>query len=173
MEKHISEALSDRPSSSSAFTPASDCSTEVDHHSGSAVPWHNSTYIIQNVATGKVLSLQGGNICLVSLGGRECVYWDSIEHDGWLGFQQPHSAKYLGYNRGQDHALICTADKHNIWEYFCVRQRRDGHYMLLMPTYAVLTSSWQRLKPVGVQGDTVKVIEDWNDKSTAWKFIEI
>lgn len=45
--------------------------------------------------------------------------------------------------------------------------------MLLMLTYANFITGWPRLKPVGVSGDTIKVVEDWKDESTAWRFIGI
>ncbi|KIW94158.1 uncharacterized protein Z519_05474 [Cladophialophora bantiana CBS 173.52] len=125
-------------------------------------PWPGLTYIICNVSSGDVLTLQGGEITLApwpagaarngNHGGS--VHWACSERKGWLGFRNVASGKFLGYegkkNKRDRHGrnchgrLVCVAARHQSWENFCVRPRPQGGYLLL-------TTHYERLWRVGIR----------------------
>lgn len=109
-----------------------------------SIPWPGSTFIISNISSGEVLTLDDGQITLSPPGGRGSYKWECIENRGWLGFRNPVSGKYLGYEKNGN--LVCYATRHQEWENFCARQRPDGGYVLLM-------TCWDRLHALGVRDD--------------------
>ncbi|KAL8971580.1 MAG: hypothetical protein Q9197_003201 [Variospora fuerteventurae] len=120
-------------SSSSSFSP-----------SFSLVPWPNSTFVIRCVSSGRVITLLEGQITFTTLpprgrhhggggGGGGSVHWACVESNGWLGFLNIVSGRFLGHDsKGK---LCCTAARQRGWEHFCVRKRPEGGYVLLMRHY--------------------------------------
>ncbi len=52
------------------------------------------------------------------------------EKDGWMVSRDVASYMYLGCDDDGD--IRCAATQHQAWEYFCIRHRPDGGYLLLM-----------------------------------------
>lgn len=100
-------------------------------------------------------------------GGLGILRWRCIQKNGWLGFQDPASSMYLGYDEAG--WLCCASYKHSEQEYVCPRKRPEGGYVLL-----VLVE--KEPSPIGVRStDTVDQIKirDWKSESIMWDFIEI
>lgn len=137
----------------------------------SSVPWPGRTFIIQSQKTGDVITFLDGEITLDKPGGLGTFRWRCFEKEGWLGFRDPSSARYLGYNeRGWLH---CAVTWHQDCEYICPRKRPEGGYILL-----VLVK--MQLRPLGVSTEKTKngtkhriKIQDWNSDGIVWDFIEV
>jgi hypothetical protein len=104
-------------------------------------------------------------------GGLGTYRWECVEKKGWLGFQDPVSAKYLGYD--SEGWIRCAADAHNDWEYICPRKRPEGGYVLL-----VLVR--KELVPLGVHRQKTEKgweqrikIKDRNASAIVWDFSEV
>ncbi|TID25647.1 hypothetical protein E2P81_ATG03437 [Venturia nashicola] len=96
-------------------------------------PWPGSTYMIRSTSpgtAGQVITLLEGRIVLAKPGSRGSSQWDCIEKNGWLGFRNPVSGKLLGHD--EPGWLRCVVDQHRDWEYFCVRMKPDGGFVLLL-----------------------------------------
>ncbi|KAF2497578.1 hypothetical protein BU16DRAFT_318274 [Lophium mytilinum] len=142
----------------------------------SSVPSPGSSFLIQSVATGKVITFQQGRIVLGPLGSHSMTRWRCVENKGWLGFQDPASGMFLGYDKNEE--LCCTASGQNIWENFSVRQKPEGGYLLLMTHYDNwIMLLWNDLRPVGIKvengSEKLAVVEDWESDSTAWQFVRL
>jgi hypothetical protein len=121
----------------------------------------------------KVITLLNGDIVLEKPGSLGTYRWRCVENMGWLGFQDPASANYMGYNEEQ--RIRCAVDKHYDWEYFSPRKLPDGGYAIL-----TLVEDKKTLLPIGIyplqaeSGVSQKVmIRDWRSEGIAWDFIEV
>ncbi|KAL9017672.1 MAG: hypothetical protein Q9185_005006 [Variospora sp. 1 TL-2023] len=134
----------DYPTASRSFNSSSSSSSSSS--SFSLVPWPNSTFVIRCASSGRVITLLEGQITFTALpprgrhhgggggGGGGSVHWACVESNGWLGFLNIVSGRFLGHDsKGK---LCCTAARHRRWEHFCVRKRpQGGGYVLLMRHY--------------------------------------
>jgi hypothetical protein len=132
------------------------------------VPWPSSTFIIRCVSSGHVITLLDGQIQLTQPGGRGSIHWACTETKGWLGFRNTVSGKFLGHDvKGR---LCCLAERHQGWEYFCVRMRPEGGCVLLMTHY-------ERLWHVGIkeeQGvEKLAKIGDGGSDGIVWEFVKV
>lgn len=173
------ESVSDDASSTwTAFTPPKSATTklETDHHPlvygtgphASSIPWPGSTFIISCLSSEHVITFLGGRIILAPPGSHGSFRWQCVEVKGWLGFRDPVSGKFLGYDKYRK--LVCMVEKHDEWERFCVRLRPDGGYVLLM-------TDWEKLAPIVCQtgredGPLEKKVAAVSD-GMAWKFIKV
>ena len=154
------EAAADLPDDHSSFRGA--------EPSFFLVPWPGSTFIIRSVSCGHVLTLLDGQTMLTESNGRGSIYWTCVETKGWLGFRNTVSGKFLGHDaKGK---LCCSAERHQSWEYFCVRMRPEGGCVLLMTHY-------ERLWHVGIkveQGvEKLAKIGDGASDGTVWEFVKV
>jgi hypothetical protein len=136
--------------------------------SPSSVPWPGSTYVIRHDSSGHVLALLNGNVILVQPGNkRASIHWECVENKGWLGFREPVSGLYLGYDMSGN--LICQAKYQQGWENFVVRPRPDGGYVLFL-------THWEKLWPVGLRtdhdGETLAKMESGTGSEFAWEFVK-
>ena len=161
------------PDTSTDYTSTTPTVDDEDiHHTiqaiNSSVPWPGSTYIIRAAGSANVLSLLNGNVVLASPGSRGATHWECTESGGWLGFKEPASGKFLGFNFWGK--LCCTGTKQLAWENFCARMRPDGGYVLLM-------THWERLWPVGWREEFGKQILSKVDKAAedgiVWDFMKV
>ncbi|KAH7060981.1 hypothetical protein BKA63DRAFT_528293 [Paraphoma chrysanthemicola] len=171
--------------SSAAFTPPTtlDCAasniseqTASKSSSGSSIPWPGRTFIIRSVATGKVVTLRHGKVILAALGGHGTIRWECHETNGWIAFREAASYMYLGYDDDGD--IRCSVRHHKDWERFCVRQRPDENYVLLMYHFGNMANKvWKGFCPVGIETkdgvERLSVIRDWDSETTAWQFIQV
>lgn len=160
-----------------ATTPPETANTDpLDDHdpcsgaepSFSLVPWPGSTFIIRSVSSGHVITLLEGQIILTKPGSHGSIYWACVETKGWLGFLNIVSGKYLGHDaKGR---LCCSAERHQWWEYFCVRPRPEGGCVLLMTHH-------DRLWHVGIkeeQGvEKLAKIGDGGSDGLVWEFAKV
>jgi hypothetical protein len=119
------------------------------------------------------MTFLNGEVILDKPGGLGTFRWRCVEKDGWLGFQDPVSAMYLGHN---ERWLPCAVKKHSTWEHICPRKRPKGGYILLV-------MFGNRLVPLGARPDMnekgteqkVPLVKntDWKDDGMAWDFIEV
>jgi hypothetical protein len=130
--------------------------------SQSSAPWPGRTLIIRSHENGQVITFLDGKIVLDKPGGLGTFRWRCVEKKGWLGFRDPASARFLGYD--QHGYLRCLVDHHKDWE---------GGYVLL-----VLVK--EELLPLGVQTQEtengaeqkVKIVK-WDSGGIVWDFIEV
>lgn len=171
--------------SSTAYTPSATSESIITDSerantpqppSNSSIPWPGSTYIIRSLSTGKAISFQQGQIVLSQLGGPDAVRWQCVENGGWLGFKDPASAMFLGYDKNEE--LCCCARTQMEWENFCVRQRPEGGCVMLMSHYNnYFEFLFRKLRPVGIKSSNglqkLATTPNWQDESTAWEFIKV
>jgi hypothetical protein len=88
-----------------------------------------------------------------------------------MGFQDPASAMYLGYNERRE--IRCAVKQHKDWEYICPLKRPEGGYLLLVLVRWTLLplGACENETERGV-GQRVK-IADWEADGIAWDFIEV
>jgi len=139
-----------------------------DGKMSSSIPWPGSTFILREVSTGQVLTLNDGKVTLTSPGGPGSIHWECVETKGWLGFRNPVSGRFLGHDK--DGKLHCSASRHQMWENFCVRLRPDGGYILLL-------THFERLWHVGARMERgVERLAKLGDGASAglvWEFVKI
>lgn len=98
-----------------------------------SVPGPGKTYKIHLKNSKKVITLTEGRVILQSPGEAQRgggYYWVCVEKGNWLGFRNPVSGTFLGY----DGELGVEAEMahQKSYESFCVRHHRDGGYLLLV-----------------------------------------
>ncbi|KAK4458621.1 hypothetical protein QBC42DRAFT_156663, partial [Cladorrhinum samala] len=135
-------------------------------------PSPGQSFMITDRACEHALSLQNGNLKLISLaatnpfGTAGCWVWECVESNGWLGFKNWASGTYLGHN-GSAQVLWAERKHHKGHEQFCVRQV-DGGYVLLM-------ESWGKLGKVGAaihkDGPQWKVVLEGTP--VVWNFVKV
>lgn len=132
------------------------------------VPWPGLTLIIRSVSSKHVITLLDGQIALTPPDGRGSIYWECVETKGWLGFRNTVSGRFLGHDR--QGRLCCHADRHQGWEYFCVRMRPEGGYVLLL-------QHWERLWHVGIKAEQgvekLAKIGDGASGGIVWEFAKV
>ncbi|KIW76422.1 hypothetical protein Z517_11168 [Fonsecaea pedrosoi CBS 271.37] len=163
------------PDDSTAYSGTTPSETTVDNLDGSdnvdlsvpSAPWPGSTYIIRSTSCGRFLSLVDGNVVLAHQNGRSSIRWKCADREGWLGFKNEASGKWLGYNGD---AIRCSAGEHKARESFVVRPRPEGGYVLLV-------TSWENLWAVGVKRvkevETLATINRGVSRGLIWDFVEV
>lgn len=84
-----------------------------------SAPWPGSTFVIRSASCGRFLTLFDGKIVLSHQDDRSSMRWACSEREGWLGFRNPVSGKYIGYSG--DGTLHCSAGRHKANACFAVR----------------------------------------------------
>lgn len=160
------------PSTASDATTTAASSSERDTSQGSS-PHPGSSYLIQCTQNDQVITLQKGEIVLAPVGGPDRTRWECIEVNGWLGFREPSSNRFLGYNHSEE--LWCKVEHHQVWERFQVREASEGKFYLLMVHY----ENWihlmigSELWPLGDgSNNKLRLYKDWAHAFT-WRFLEV
>ncbi|KAF1919254.1 hypothetical protein BDU57DRAFT_135172 [Ampelomyces quisqualis] len=156
------------PSATSENTTKNALTCEIPRFS---IPWPGRTFIIRSQTTAQVITFLDGEVILDKPGGLGTYRWKCVETEGWMGFKDPASAQYLGF---QEHGLLfCRVPHHRRNEYMCTRMRPEGGCVLLV-------SYGDSLCPVGVfaeeTGNRVKPkikVMDWDSEGIVWDFIEV
>ncbi|KAE9970336.1 hypothetical protein BLS_004971 [Venturia inaequalis] len=141
-----------------------------------SAPWPGSTYMIRSTSpgtAGQVITLLEGQVVLAKPGSRGSTQWDCIEKDGWLGFRNPVSGKLLGHD--EPGRLRCVVDQHRDWEYFCVRMKPEGGFVLLLRNGGRGESLWQVGVKVekGKKAHEGKLAKIQNGNGIVWEFIKV
>ncbi|PQE04474.1 major facilitator superfamily transporter multidrug resistance protein [Rutstroemia sp. NJR-2017a BVV2] len=162
------------PSSSSTNHDNHD--NDINHSHSGSVPWPDSTFLIRASSSGKLLTLNSGNVILARPGDRQGSFrWKCIERRGWLYFQNTASGCYLGHNIHGN--IICSVTHHDGWERFTARLRPEGGYYLMM-------THWDRLWKVGFKGGNLAKIAEGEEggfvntgeregEVIVWEFVKI
>lgn len=176
MEKEdASIAEPDTPTIYTPSTTTCDEKQQPQPQQGSR-PIHGHSFLIQDVATEKVITFWKGEIVLVPVGGWVMTRWECVEDRGWLGFRDPSSYKFLGFNENK--LLHCKYEHHKLWERFQEREVDDRIYHLLMTDFKAWKERWQEapLWPIGIHSENepphLKLLGA-NSKPTRWRFIEV
>lgn len=129
-----------------------------------AVPQCGGTYEIVEVATGKCLTVEKGKLVLAFESSRnKACHWRCEKKEGWFGFSNAVTARYLGYNRNSE--LIAEAGHHKEWEYIHILPTRAGYYKLLV-------IQGQELLEVAVEGGNKKLVIR-QDGGSEWRFEKV
>jgi hypothetical protein len=164
-----SEALTIYTPSAASENPTKDLEKNGDTQS--STPWPGRNFIIRSRTTGRVVTLLDGQIILDKPGGLGTFRWRCVEKKGWMGFQDPASAMYLGYDeRGW---LRCSVHKHYDWEYICPRKHPEGGYVLLVLVKGELLPLGAHSKNIENVVEQKVKIGDWKSDGIAWDFIEV
>lgn len=128
-------------------------------------------YIIRSITCGRQLTLYRGEVVLAGSGSLGSVYWICEEHNGWLGFRNLASNRFLQHS-GNDLGMSCSNPGHGWYEYIQVRPHEtiDGGYTILCEYY-------RGTKPMGLIKRNNKEVLARNPPGgvgdLAWTFIEI
>jgi hypothetical protein len=138
-----------------------------DHASPSWVPLYGSTVIIRSILCGNVLTLLDGHIVLALPSGCGSILWTCIETEGWFGFRDCVSAKFICY--GWDGGLKCSAEQHDSWRHFTITPVPKGGYIMQMLDWWTLCSI-----VINVQNGLQKLGRTGNKLSEGivWNFLE-
>lgn len=132
-----------------------------------AVPWAGQTFVIVDKASGRVISQTNGELRLEDNTARKgCWHWLCVEKDGWLGFCNTASGRYLGINVWG--VLQAEVRHHQGWEYFSARKHPNGGYMLLS------TQTFWKLLTVGLNKDGILVANaPASIEGIVWEFVKV
>ncbi|KIX08704.1 uncharacterized protein Z518_03361 [Rhinocladiella mackenziei CBS 650.93] len=133
-----------------------------------SVPWPGSTFVIRSVSCGRVLTLLDGKIVLAHRDNRGSIHWVCMETEGWLGFRNPVSGKYLGYSNNG--TLCCSVEWQREHEHFTVRPMQEEGYVLLMTRRG-------SLRAVGIKEangmECLATINEGVSGGLVWEFIKV
>lgn len=132
-------------------------------------PLNGSIYIIRQESTGLVIQLLGGEVVLDKPSSLSSMDWVCEEKNGWLGFRNAASGKYLGHDGGGK--LCCRAGQQREWECFSLGVSSEHGYVLLM-------RHWEKLWPVTINTEnkdivTLAKVEGRISDGNTWDFIEV
>ncbi|KAI5918805.1 hypothetical protein F4810DRAFT_715168 [Camillea tinctor] len=150
-----------------ASGPESTTSTTTGAWGIAGAPEASGTYMIRNLDTGEALVLRNGELELTRDVGIEggCCWLCEERDDGWLGFRESVSGRYLG--RDPSGGLYARAVEHGSPEALLVRPLSGGGYH-------IITCSWWTLRRVGIRGGRfVEVGKRERQTAARWEFIEM
>ncbi|KAJ4299328.1 hypothetical protein N0V90_004573 [Kalmusia sp. IMI 367209] len=160
------------PDDSTVYTPntsgtvTSDLAEDNDSCSG--VPSQNSTVIIRSISSGHVITLLDGQVVLASPGGRGSIHWACVETEGWMGFRNCVSNKFLCHD--WNGRLKCSAEQHDAWRHFTITPVPKGGYIMQM-------LDWWTLRPIVINAEKglQKIGRTGNKLSEGivWEFIKV
>ncbi|OBT50917.1 hypothetical protein VE04_09375 [Pseudogymnoascus sp. 24MN13] len=167
-----SESISD-PDDSTIYTPTTTSNTFTadlpgNHDQSSSVPSHDSTFIIRSVSSGHVITLLGGQVVLALPGRGGSIHWACVETEGWLGFRNRISNKFLCHDwKG---GLKCSAEQHDGWRHFSITPVPQGGYIMQMLDFSTL-----RPIVIKVEGGLQTLGRTGNKLSDGiiWEFVRI
>lgn len=133
-----------------------------------SVPWPGNVYRIFEKGTDNVIALNGLSFCCLrdmAEDHRGYDLWLCVEANGYFGFFNPKSGKYLGHN-GKKDGIYASAVRFKSWECFTPRSHPDGGYQLLTPYYE------STLKMVTVADDGCSLVRRPHG-TTLWEFEKV
>lgn len=134
------------------------------------VPRAGHTYMIRDVARGRIITLTKGEIHALSNPKSGDWKWVCVEKNSLFGFYNSISGRYIGHDDKNN--FIAEAKSHRDWESFRLMPHPKGGYFL-----AVQFFWWHTLKMVvneGTEGANLIVkYEDQVGEWTTWEFVEV
>lgn len=129
-----------------------------------AIPWASQTFILVDTASGRVLSHTNGQLQLEdNTDRRGCWHWSCVEKDGWFGFCNTASGRYLGINFWG--TLQAEVTHHLGWECFATKRHPSGGYQLLVSVHG-------KLLTVGLNRDG-SLVANADIKGIVWEFVKV
>jgi hypothetical protein len=139
-----------------------------NHDPSRSVPSHGFTFIIRSVSSGHVITLLDGQVMLAPPGDRGSIHWACVETEGWLGFRNRISNKFLCHD--WNGRLKCSAEQRDKWRHFSVTPVPNGGYIMQM-------LDWWTLRPIVINAENGlrKLGRTGNKLSDgiAWEFVKI
>jgi len=129
------------------------------------VPWPGNTYLIRDRGSKRFVTLKDGIVSLMVEGDRGGQLWecqDGGAHEGWIGFRNSVSGRFLGHDN--DWNLRVENDRLDWWEEFAVRQYPDGGYVLYL-------RHGDGLWHIGLNGDRLAKV-DGDSPRLQWDFVK-
>ena len=127
-----------------------------------------STFIIRSVSCGRVITLYDGQITLAELDNPGSIFWFCVRSNGWFGFQNVASGKFLGCD--ETGRLCCIVKHHLECEFFTPAPTSEGRCILRM-------KQGGKLCPVGIKAgiakDNLAKIEDTEYDGLVFEFRQI
>ncbi|KDN65478.1 hypothetical protein CSUB01_05524 [Colletotrichum sublineola] len=123
------------PGDNYSETPTADYDETCGDNHGD-IPWPDGTFHIIERATGRKIAITDDNLMLLDPKGvchPSRLIWHCVEKDGYFGFQNPQSGRYIGHDGNNG---IRTAAKLRGWEMWTPRQHPKGGYQLLSPFWS-------------------------------------
>lgn len=131
-----------------------------------AIPWPENTFQIIEKHSGRAITVEGDRAKLQSPSnaGQLDTHWLCVKQDGYFGFQNPQTGRYLGHdNKGG----ICAWVFHlKEWELWTPRQHPEGGYELLSPYFS------HTLKILCVAEDGSTLVRRQHG-TTLWEFVRV
>ncbi|KAF2463282.1 uncharacterized protein BDR25DRAFT_307876 [Lindgomyces ingoldianus] len=166
-----SESVSDPDNSNYTPTATSENVTAdvlENHDLSSGVPSHDFTVIIRSISSGYVITLLDGQVVLAPPGGQGSIHWKCVETEGWIGFRNPISNRFLCHDWSG--RLKCSAEQHNGWRHFTITPMPNGGYIMQM-------LHWWTLRPIVINAEEglQKIGRNGNKLSEGiiWEFIKV
>ncbi|KAH8666152.1 hypothetical protein BGZ61DRAFT_302500, partial [Ilyonectria robusta] len=128
-----------------------------------AVPQAGDTFIIVDKAYGRAITVIEGRPKLETSANRAGSWrWLCTEKDGFLGFRNTVSGRYLGHNIWWN--MVVDGWSHKAWEHFHARRQECGGYTLLAP-------DWFTMRQISIgEGNTLVA---GSEGGTVWEFIKV
>ncbi|KAK7702444.1 hypothetical protein SLS64_009736 [Diaporthe eres] len=120
-----------------AHTPPTSMDATESFWSGlGAIPCAENTFQIIEKQSGRAITLVGDQPKLQSLRDTSHLdtHWLCVKQDGYFGFQNPHTGRYLGHDGKTGIRTLASHLKD--WELWTPRQHPEGGYELLSPYYS-------------------------------------
>lgn len=140
--------------------------TECLWSGSGAVPWPEITFQIIEKQSGRAITLVGDQPKLHRLSSTSSLntHWLCVKKNGYFGFQNLHTGKYLGHDGKSG---ICTSTFHlKKWELWTPRQHPEGGHELLSPYH----SDTLMLLCIDEDGSTLIRRRHGN---TLWEFVRV
>ncbi|KAH8760435.1 hypothetical protein F5883DRAFT_500695 [Diaporthe sp. PMI_573] len=131
-----------------------------------AIPWPENTFQIIEKQSGKAIALIGDQPKLQKLGptGHSGTHWLCVRQNGYFGFQNTLTGKYLGHDG--DCGMRTSAPHLKEWELWTPRQHPEGGYELLSPLWA------HTLMVLCVDRDGSTLVRRHHG-TTLWEFVRV
>ncbi|EFQ32268.1 hypothetical protein CGRA01v4_11129 [Colletotrichum graminicola] len=145
--------------------PTSLAADETLAYEHSDVPCPGRTFHIIERTTCRAITIVGDKPVLMGLkGGRHpSTLWYCVEKNGYYGFQNPRSGRYIGHD---SETGIRTGAEMRGWELWTPRQHPEGGYQLLSPWWS------DALMVLCVANDGIGLARRGHG-TTTWDFIRV
>lgn len=131
-----------------------------------AVPWPENTFQIIEKQSGRAITLVGDQPKLQSLRDTSHLdtHWLCVKQDGYFGFQNPQTGRYLGHDgKAGIRTSVFHLKNREVWT---PRQHPEGGYELLSPYYS------QTLMILCVDEDGSTLVRRRHG-TTLWEFVRV
>lgn len=131
-----------------------------------SVPWPGNVFYIIEKTTGKAITILEDTPALLDRKNPNDPrsWWLCVEKDGYYGFQNPSSGRFLGHDGSS--GMKTSAMRLNKWELWTPRHYPEGGYQIMSPFYSAT------LMVLCVAEDG-KALARRTHGTTVWEFVRI